>query len=105
MAVDNVKTEYVDQSADIEDTEDYDEGFSEEDDVEDDIEEASDDFDDTDEFDEDEDGMHQNDRFHHHRNYGRGRQEEERFGKLKFTMPKFDGGSDPESYLTCLGPD
>ncbi|XP_073355047.1 uncharacterized protein [Aegilops tauschii subsp. strangulata] len=25
--------------------------------------------------------------------------EEERFGKLKFTMPKFDGGSDPESYL------
>lgn len=53
MAVDNVKTEYVDQSADIEDTEDYDEGFSEEDDVEDDLEEASDDFDDTDDFDED----------------------------------------------------
>ena len=53
-----------------------------------------------DEFDEDEEGMHQNDRFHHRRNYGRGRQEEERFGKLKFTMPKFDGGSDPESYLT-----
>ena len=53
MAVDNVKTEYVDQSADIEDTEDYDEGFSEEDDVEDDLEEALDDFDDTDDFDED----------------------------------------------------
>lgn len=53
MAVDNGKTEYVDQSADIEDTEDYDEGFSEEDDIEDDLEEASDDFDDTDDFDED----------------------------------------------------
>lgn len=53
MAVDNGKTEYVDQSADIEDTEDYDEGFSEEDDVEDDLEEALDDFDDTDDFDED----------------------------------------------------
>jgi hypothetical protein len=23
-----------------------------------------------------------------------------KFGKLKFTMPKFDGGSDPEAYLT-----
>ena len=54
MAVDNVKTEYVDQSADIEDTEDYDEGFSEEeDDSEDDLEEALDDFDDTDDFNED----------------------------------------------------
>lgn len=53
MAVDNGKTEYVEQSADIEDTEDYDEGFSEEDDVEDDLEEASDDFDDTDDFDVD----------------------------------------------------
>lgn len=53
MAVDNGKTEYIEQSADIEDTEDYDEGFSEEDDVEDDLEEASDDFDDTDDFDED----------------------------------------------------
>lgn len=53
MAVDNGKTEYVDQSADIEDTEDYDEGFSEEDDVEDDLEGALDDFDDTDDFDED----------------------------------------------------
>ena len=53
MAVDNGKTEYVDQSADIEDTEDYDEGFSEEDDVGDDLEEALDDFDDTDDFNED----------------------------------------------------
>ena len=25
---------------------------------------------------------------------------EERFGKLKFTIPKFDGGSDPEAYFT-----
>jgi hypothetical protein len=25
---------------------------------------------------------------------------EERFGKLKFSIPKFDGGSDPEAYLT-----
>jgi len=25
---------------------------------------------------------------------------EERFGKLKFTMPKFDGGSNPEAYFT-----
>jgi hypothetical protein len=28
------------------------------------------------------------------------RENEDRFGKLKFTMPKFDGGSDPEAYLT-----
>ena len=33
--------------------------------------------------------------------YRRNRPQEERFGKLKFTMPKFDGGSDPEVYLTC----
>jgi hypothetical protein len=25
---------------------------------------------------------------------------EERFGKLKFSSPKFDGGSDPKAYLT-----
>ena len=25
--------------------------------------------------------------------------QEKRFGKLKFTMPKFDGGFDPEAYL------
>lgn len=25
--------------------------------------------------------------------------DEERLGKLKFTIPKFDGGSDPEAYL------
>ena len=41
-----------------------------------------------------------NGRFHRQGNYGRVRHEEERFGKLKFTMPKFDGGSDPETYLT-----
>jgi hypothetical protein len=33
---------------------------------------------------------------HHHR----GVNQEERFGKLKFTMPKFDGRSDPEDYFT-----
>jgi len=26
---------------------------------------------------------------------------EERLGKLKFTMPKFSGGPDPEEYLLC----
>jgi hypothetical protein len=30
----------------------------------------------------------------------RGVNQEERFGKLKFTMPKFDGRSDPEDYFT-----
>jgi hypothetical protein len=30
----------------------------------------------------------------------RGVKQEERFGKLKFTMPKFDGRSDPEDYFT-----
>jgi hypothetical protein len=33
-------------------------------------------------------------------NYECDRPNEERFGKLKFTIPKFDGGSDPETYLT-----
>jgi hypothetical protein len=33
-------------------------------------------------------------------NYERDRPNEERFGMLKFTIPKFDGGSDPETYLT-----
>jgi hypothetical protein len=33
-------------------------------------------------------------------NYERDWPNEERFGKLKFTIPKFDGGSDPETYLT-----
>jgi hypothetical protein len=30
----------------------------------------------------------------------RGVNQEDRFGKLKFTMPKFDGRSDPEDYFT-----
>jgi hypothetical protein len=34
-----------------------------------------------------------------HRHH-RGVNQEERFGKLKFTMPKFDGRSDPEDYFT-----
>jgi hypothetical protein len=33
-------------------------------------------------------------------NHGRNQLNEERFDKLKFNMPKFDGGSDPEAYLT-----
>jgi hypothetical protein len=33
-------------------------------------------------------------------NHGRNQLNKERFGKLKFNMPKFDGGSDPETYLT-----
>ena len=36
----------------------------------------------------------------HQGNHGRNQLNEERFGKLKFNMPKFDGGSDPEAYLT-----
>jgi hypothetical protein len=34
---------------------------------------------------------------HHHRPQ---HNEEQRFGKLKFTMPKFHGGNDPEEYLS-----
>jgi hypothetical protein len=41
-----------------------------------------------------------NDGRRHRGNRGRNRPNEERFGKLKFNMPKFDGGSDPEAYLT-----
>ena len=36
----------------------------------------------------------------HRDNHGRSRPNEEMFGKLKFTMPKFEGGSNPETYLT-----
>jgi hypothetical protein len=32
--------------------------------------------------------------------YAHNHPNEERFGKLKFIIPKFDGGSDPEDYLT-----
>jgi hypothetical protein len=34
------------------------------------------------------------------RRHHRGVNREERFGKLKFTMPKFDGRYDPEDYFT-----
>jgi len=34
------------------------------------------------------------------RRFHRRGNQEERFGKLKFTMPKFDEGSDPEAYFT-----
>jgi hypothetical protein len=44
--------------------------------------------------------QHQDDGNWHRGRHARNRQNEERFGKLKFTMPKFDGGSDPEAYLT-----
>jgi hypothetical protein len=36
----------------------------------------------------------------HRGNHERDQPYEEWFGKLKFTIPKFDGGSDPETYLT-----
>jgi hypothetical protein len=35
-----------------------------------------------------------------YRRHHRGVNQEERFGKLKFTMPKFDGRSNPEDYFT-----
>jgi hypothetical protein len=44
---------------------------------------------------EDDQSQHRYGRRHH-----RGVNQEERFGKLKFTMPKFDGRSDPEYYFT-----
>jgi Reverse transcriptase (RNA-dependent DNA polymerase)/RNase H-like domain found in reverse transcriptase/Retrotransposon gag protein/Integrase zinc binding domain/Integrase core domain/Zinc knuckle len=46
------------------------------------------------------DQPHHDDRRRHRGNRGRNQPNEERFGKLKFTMSKFDGGSDPEAYLT-----
>ena len=45
--------------------------------------------------DDDDQSQHRYGRRHH-----RGINQEERFGKLKFTMPKFDGRSDPEDYFT-----
>ncbi|WVZ98177.1 hypothetical protein U9M48_043646 [Paspalum notatum var. saurae] len=44
---------------------------------------------------ENDDNHSRHDRRHHRRGH-----REERLGKLKFTMPKFDGGSDPETYFT-----
>ena len=43
----------------------------------------------------DDQSQHRYGRRHH-----RGVNQEERFGKLKFTMPKFDGRSNPEDYFT-----
>ena len=48
---------------------------------------------------ESEDENDDNHSHHDHRHRRRGHREE-RFGKLKFTMPKFEGGSDPETYFT-----
>ncbi|CAM8902532.1 unnamed protein product [Rhodiola kirilowii] len=50
-----------------------------------------------DEFDNEDRDMFRNAGFRQRGNFVR---DEERFGKLKFTMPKFEGGSDPEAYLT-----
>jgi hypothetical protein len=36
----------------------------------------------------------------HQGHHAHNQENEERFGKLKFTMPKFNGGSDLEAYLT-----
>jgi hypothetical protein len=47
------------------------------------------------EFGDDDQSQHRYGRRHH-----RGVNQEERFGKLKFTLPKFDGKSDPEDYFT-----
>jgi len=46
---------------------------------------------------EDEDNHSQ---YRYGRRHHRGGNHEERLGKLKFTMPKFDGGSDPKAYFT-----
>jgi hypothetical protein len=54
--------------------------------------------DDNDESEDVDDDNHSQYRFGRRRH--RGGNHEERFGKLKFTMPKFDGGSDPEAYFT-----
>jgi len=53
-----------------------------------------------DEFKENNYRLHPNHRFQRRGHYGQERHEEERFGKLKFTMPKFDGVSNPKAYLT-----
>jgi len=38
--------------------------------------------------------------YRHGRRHRRGGNHEDRLGKLKFTIPKFDGRSDPEAYFT-----
>ncbi|XP_066316535.1 uncharacterized protein [Miscanthus floridulus] len=55
----------------------------------------NDDSDESEDVDEDNHSQYHGGRRHHRRG-----NHEERFGKLKFTMPKFDGGSDPEAYFT-----
>jgi len=44
--------------------------------------------------------LHRNDNFQCHRNVINNQPIEEKFGKLKFSMPKFEGTSDPDAYLT-----
>ena len=44
--------------------------------------------------------LHRNDNFQCHRNVINNQPTEEKFGKLKFSMPKFEGTSDPDAYLT-----
>jgi hypothetical protein len=48
------------------------------------------------EFGDDDDQSQHRYGHHHHRRVN----QEERFGKLKFIMPKFDGRSNPEDYFT-----
>ena len=36
-------------------------------------------------------------------NRGRNRPNEEKFSKLKFIVPKFEGGSNPKTYLIYMG--
>jgi len=54
--------------------------------------------DESEEYEDEDDDNHSQFRFD--RGHHRGGNREERLGKLKFTMPKFDGGSDPEAYFT-----
>ena len=44
--------------------------------------------------------LHRNDNFQRHRNVINNRPNEEKFGKLKFSMPKFEDTSEPDAYLT-----
>jgi len=46
----------------------------------------------------DDDNKHS--QYRYGRRHRRGGNHEETLGKLKFTKPKFDGGSDPEAYFT-----
>ena len=44
--------------------------------------------------------LHRNDNFQRRRNVNNDQPNVEKFGKLKFSMPKFEGTSDPDAYLT-----